>query len=120
MTYGAAHFTARYQALSSNQWLRREHPRFIITGRLPSHVTMYGFEETLRGSSLASDWRVRGDTLTEGAPEFGANFLVPFKLFLIVRGKVSFDDVSVKCCMQNRNGRQIIFEPPEYRSDSCI
>ena len=59
-------------------------------------------------------------TVIEGARGFGANFLLPFGLCRIVRGKVSTDDVSVNCCMQNDSGRQISFEPPEYRSDSCI
>ena len=85
ITHRAAHFTDKYQALRSNQWLRREHPR-LITGRLPSHVTCYRLEETLCGASLASGettpilaYRARGDTPTEGARDFGANFLVPFK-----------------------------------------
>ena len=81
VTRRAADVTDKHQALRSNQWLRREHPRLTI-GRLPSHVTYCGFVETLCGTSLASGeispiltYRVRGDTLTGGARVFGQTFL---------------------------------------------
>ena len=46
--------------------------------------------------------------------------VVPFELCRIVRGELSVFDVSINCCPRNDNGSLIIFEPPEYRSDSCI